>query len=146
MIRAARNSKNWRGSHHMSPTNPLLSGTKVHHGKWFVVKDENILHVSPISEWDRPFSAKAAAPRPVESLSNNDIFQQAAAKVEHKIQINRRILGGAPCVRGTRIPVYAILELLEAGYTHKRILKSFPALSSADLEASIRFAIYVMER
>jgi uncharacterized protein (DUF433 family) len=78
--------------------------------------------------------------------SDDDLLQQAAAKVGHKIQIDRKILGGAPCIAGTRIPVYAILELVEAGYSHKKILKSFPSLHREDLDAALRFSVIVMER
>jgi uncharacterized protein (DUF433 family) len=79
-------------------------------------------------------------------LPDEEVFQKAAAAVGGKIQLDRKILGGAPCVAGTRIPVYAILQLVEAGYTHKRILKSFPSLSKEELEAALRFATLVMER
>ena len=79
-------------------------------------------------------------------VSDYELFERAVAKVNHKIQIDRKILGGAPCIAGTRIPVYAILQLVEAGYSQKRVLKSFPSLSREDLEAALRFSAIVMER
>jgi uncharacterized protein (DUF433 family) len=78
--------------------------------------------------------------------SDEEVFQRAAAMVDQKIKMDRKILGGAPCIAGTRIPVYAILQLVEAGYSHKRILKSFPSLTAAGLEAALRFSAIVMER
>jgi uncharacterized protein (DUF433 family) len=84
--------------------------------------------------------------RPTIQLSDDAIFRQAAAKVHHKIEIDPKILGGAPCVAGTRVPVYAILELIENGYSHKRILKSFPSIREDELEAALRFSAIVMER
>ena len=98
------------------------------------------------SEWDRPFIGFRVGVQPNSPASDDELFQQAAAKVDHKIQIDRRILGGAPCIAGTRIPVYAILQLVEAGYSHKRVLKSFPSVSQEDLQAALRFSIIVMER
>lgn len=74
------------------------------------------------------------------------LFQQAAEKVNNQVVIDRRIYGGAPCVANTRVPVYAILEMVEAGYSHKRILKAFPLIDKKGLEAALRFAILVMER
>jgi uncharacterized protein (DUF433 family) len=94
---------------------------------------KNLMTVGIISE-----------PKPL--LSDEEVFQRATAMVGGKIQIDRKILGGAPCIAGTRIPVYAILQLVEAGYSHKRILKSFPALSDEELEAALRFSALVMER
>ena len=44
------------------------------------------------------------------------------------ISINKKIYGGAPCVGGTRVPVYAIVEMVQDGCNHKRILKAFPII------------------
>ena len=78
--------------------------------------------------------------------SIEESFRQAAEKVDNKIVMNRKIYGGAPCVAETRVHVYAILELVEAGYSHKKILKSFPAIGQEGLHAALQFAGYVMER
>ena len=47
---------------------------------------------------------------------------------------------GKPVVKGTRIPVYVVLELLGQGYTAKKILKEYPDLTEADIHAVLRFA------
>lgn len=114
--------------------------------KWSIITDDSqSLHLRPVSEWDRPRAFHI--PTELESLrSDDDVFQRASAKVGYKIQTDRKVLGGAPCVAGTRIPVYAILELIEAGYSQKKILKSFPSLRPEDLEAALRFSVIVMER
>ncbi len=78
--------------------------------------------------------------------SADELFRKVAEKVSNKIVMDRRIYGGAPCVANTRVPVYAILELVEAGYTHKRILKSFPSIGQEGLAAALQFAVLVMER
>jgi len=78
--------------------------------------------------------------------SVEEYFRQAAEKVNNKIAMNKRIYGGAPCIADTRVPVYAILEMVEAGYSHKRILKAFPLIGKEGLEAALRFAVLVMER
>jgi len=78
--------------------------------------------------------------------STDEMFREAAEKVDKKIIMDKRIYGGAPCVVNTRVPVYAILEMVEAGYSHKRILKAFPTINKEDLEAALRFAVLVMER
>ena len=114
-------------------------------GKWWITQ-EPLRYVSQVSEWDRPILGVRIESLSRAPASDDELFQQAVAKVNHKIQIDRKILGGAPCIAGTRVPVYAILQLVEAGYSHKKLLKSFPSLSQEDLEAALRFSAIVMER
>lgn len=48
--------------------------------------------------------------------------------------------GGRPCIRGLRITVYDVLELLAAGLTHQEILDDFPQLEEDDITACLAFA------
>ncbi len=49
-----------------------------------------------------------------------------------------QILGGKPCVKGTRIPVYMVLELVEAGISfHEIRAKYYPQLLEDDIRACI---------
>jgi len=50
------------------------------------------------------------------------------------------ILGGKPVIRGTRLAVEFLLELLDAGEAESTILANYPGLTKADLEACQRFA------
>jgi uncharacterized protein (DUF433 family) len=50
------------------------------------------------------------------------------------------ILGGKPCVAGTRIPADLLLRKLAAGETREHILDDYPALTIADLEAVLVYA------
>jgi uncharacterized protein (DUF433 family) len=50
------------------------------------------------------------------------------------------ILGGKPCVRGTRVSVEFILELLASGASRDDILAAYPHLSAEDLEEAVRYA------
>jgi uncharacterized protein (DUF433 family) len=54
-----------------------------------------------------------------------------------RIEVNPEILGGKPVIRGTRIPVYLILELLSAGYDFKRIIKAYPTLTEDDIKGAV---------
>lgn len=49
------------------------------------------------------------------------------------------ILLGKPIFRGTRIPVYIVLDLLEAGASSAEILEDYPDLVLADVSAAIAF-------
>jgi uncharacterized protein (DUF433 family) len=50
------------------------------------------------------------------------------------IEINPKILCVKPVIKGTRIPVYLILELLAAGYDFERIMEAYPDLKREDIE------------
>ena len=43
--------------------------------------------------------------------------------------------GGKPCVRGLRITVYEVLDMLASGMTHDEIVADFPYLGEADILA-----------
>lgn len=63
-----------------------------------------------------------------------------------RIQIDPKIMLGKPVVRGTRVPVYIILNLFAQGYTVKRILKSYPVLTKEDIRAALEFAAKRFEK
>jgi len=48
--------------------------------------------------------------------------------------------GGQACMRGTRIPVYVILDNLAAGESEETILGEYPSLTRAHIRASLAFA------
>jgi uncharacterized protein (DUF433 family) len=48
--------------------------------------------------------------------------------------------GGKPCVRGLRITVYDVLDMLAAGQSHETILADFPELEADDILACLAFA------
>ena len=48
--------------------------------------------------------------------------------------------GGRPCVRGLRIRVKDILDLLAAGATREEVLDDYPYLESEDVTAVLEFA------
>jgi len=47
---------------------------------------------------------------------------------------------GKPCLKGTRIPVYLILEKLAAGETSQDILAAYPQLKSEHIHAGLEYA------
>jgi uncharacterized protein (DUF433 family) len=48
--------------------------------------------------------------------------------------------GGKPCVRGLRITVYDVLEMLANGMAHVEILEEFPDLTEQDILACLAYA------
>ena len=57
-----------------------------------------------------------------------------------RIEINPHILSGKPVIKGTRIPVYLILELLQADYDFQKILDAYPILEMDDIKAALDYA------
>ena len=61
-------------------------------------------------------------------------------KLLSMIEISPEIMDGLPCVRGTRVPVYVILELLQEGHSFEAIQKEHPNLSKEKIKAALHFA------
>ena len=57
-----------------------------------------------------------------------------------RITVNPRQCGGRPCIRGMRIRVKDILDLLAAGVPQQEILVDFPYLEPDDIRAALEFA------
>ena len=54
-----------------------------------------------------------------------------------RIVIRGDVLMGKPCIRGTRIPVYLVRQKMAAGETAADLLRAYPQLTAADLQACL---------
>jgi uncharacterized protein (DUF433 family) len=57
-----------------------------------------------------------------------------------RISVEPTICHGKACITGTRIPVSVILDNLAEGVSREEILKSYPSLTSEDIDASLAYA------
>ena len=57
-----------------------------------------------------------------------------------RITVNPDQCGGRPCIRGMRIRVSDVLDLLAAGLTSVEVVEELPDLELEDVAASLRFA------
>jgi uncharacterized protein (DUF433 family) len=62
-----------------------------------------------------------------------------------RIAIDQEVLSGKPIIKGTRIPVYLIIQLLANGMTEKEILKQYPTLKKQDIKAALVYASKSLE-
>ena len=62
-----------------------------------------------------------------------------------RIEINPKKMGGKPVIKGTRIPVYFILELLANGWSFEDILENYPQLTREDILAAIKYASMILK-
>ncbi|MBC8184134.1 DUF433 domain-containing protein [candidate division KSB1 bacterium] len=57
------------------------------------------------------------------------------------ISVNKNICGGKPCLKGTRIPVYMVTELIEHGVDFEQIQKDYyPHLTVEQMQECYRYA------
>jgi uncharacterized protein (DUF433 family) len=59
---------------------------------------------------------------------------------EDRISVDPAVRSGKPCIKGTRITVYDVLEYLAGGMTESEILGDFPDLKAEDIRACLAFA------
>lgn len=61
-------------------------------------------------------------------------------KWQDRISVDPTVCHGKPCIKGTRVLVSAVLDSLAVGETADAILRSYPALKSEDIQASLAYA------
>ena len=59
---------------------------------------------------------------------------------QERVSVNPAVRSGKPCIKGTRITVYDVLEYLAGGMTEDAILSDFPDLTRDDIRAALAFA------
>lgn len=62
------------------------------------------------------------------------------AKLAERITVDPEQCGGRPCIRGMRIRVTDVLDLLATGLTTVQVLEELPDLEPEDIQACLRFA------
>ena len=64
----------------------------------------------------------------------------AAIDLLKRIEVNPKVMAGKPVIRGTRIPVDLILDMLAEDVPTVDILKAYPDLSGEDIRAAVAYA------
>ncbi len=62
------------------------------------------------------------------------------ANLLDRVTVDPEVCGGRPCIRGMRIRVKDILDMLAGGATRAEILADFPYLQDEDITAALEFA------
>ena len=57
-----------------------------------------------------------------------------------RITLNARQMGGLPCIRGLRIPVTTVVDMVAEGMPYQRILELYPDLEEDDIREALRYA------
>lgn len=66
--------------------------------------------------------------------------------MENRIIFNPKIFGGKPIIKGTRISVEFVLELLASGMTIEDIVEEYPQLDRKDILAVLEYAAKTVKR
>ncbi len=62
-----------------------------------------------------------------------------------RITRDSAVMGGKPCIRGTRVTVGAILSLLAEGWSEEKVLSEYPYLQLEDIRAALAYAAWRVE-
>ena len=63
------------------------------------------------------------------------------ANLSERITVDSEQCGGRPCIRGMRIRVTDILDLLANGLTAQQVLEELPDVESGDILACLRYSV-----
>jgi uncharacterized protein (DUF433 family) len=63
----------------------------------------------------------------------------------NRITIKPEIMGGKPCIRGLRVSVGTIVELIAAGNNVDQVLKLYPYLEAEDIQQALNYAAWRVE-
>ncbi len=57
-----------------------------------------------------------------------------------RLEHNPAVMGGRPCIKGTRVTVGTIVGQLGGGVTRERLLEMYPYITSADIDQCLQYA------
>ena len=69
---------------------------------------------------------------------------EPAEKLLNRIVVNPKVMVGKPVIKGTRIPVDAIIRRLAEGMSLREILEEYPNLEEEDVKAALEYAARVL--
>ncbi|WP_106537058.1 DUF433 domain-containing protein [Haloactinopolyspora alba] len=62
-----------------------------------------------------------------------------------RITVDHRIMGGVPCIRGTRVPVATVVGLIAEGLAPTDIVNDYPQLTVDDVRTALEYAPAVVD-
>ena len=63
----------------------------------------------------------------------------------NRITLDPAVMGGKPCIRGSRVTVGTLVGLLAAGRSRDEILRSYPYLEAEDIDQALAYAAWRVE-
>ncbi|HEX7127846.1 MAG TPA: DUF433 domain-containing protein [Thermodesulfobacteriota bacterium] len=59
---------------------------------------------------------------------------------QDRIAVDPAVLAGKPVIKGTRLAVEFVVELLAQGWTHAEVIENYPGVTEEDLRACLAYA------
>jgi uncharacterized protein (DUF433 family) len=59
-----------------------------------------------------------------------------------RIELNPNVMGGKPCIKGSRVTIGTIVGLIASGATAENILKDYPYLKNEDITEALEYAAW----
>ena len=88
-----------------------------------------------------PGNRKFIDPDAITWYKLNVFIIEEVIRVIDRVEVNPNICHGQPCIKGTRIMVYTIIELIEAGLTPDDIIRDYyPNITSEDIKGCLHYA------
>lgn len=78
-------------------------------------------------------------------MPSNGVNKEHNYMKNNRIVLDNDILAGKPIIKGTRISVELIVELLAGGMTVQEILKEYPSLTNKDILAALEYAAQALK-
>ena len=73
-------------------------------------------------------------------MKETDTVMEEHFTMLDRISIDPRVCHGKPCIKGTRVPVFVILDALAAGMTCEEVLDDYPPITRDDVKAALCYA------
>ena len=81
---------------------------------------------------------RRADPLLYEEMYDDDLEERVAGL--DRITRDPEVRGGLPCIRGTRFPVWSVLDWLASGRTPEQLMAEFPFLQAEDVRQALKWA------
>lgn len=65
---------------------------------------------------------------------------------QDRIIVDPGVLAGKPVIKGTRMAVEFLIELMAEQWTHEQILNNYPQLTEEDIQAALHYAVEVLKQ
>jgi uncharacterized protein (DUF433 family) len=62
-----------------------------------------------------------------------------------RITLDPAVMGGKPCIRGTRVTVGTVVGLIASGQTKETIIKAYPYIQAQDVQEALEYAAWRVE-
>jgi uncharacterized protein (DUF433 family) len=65
---------------------------------------------------------------------------------QDRIAVDPGVLAGKPVIKGTRLAVEFLIELLAENWSHEQILSNYPQLTEEDIQAALHYAVEALKQ